>query len=143
MKSTFLEDVEGVLPRTVTARPKSRRSRIKNGRSRRNSRRFYTIVGGEERARDTGVKAGSVLRNFNRRGRLLVVDGTRWRWRCGRGCGVVAYSEHGVRRCAPAWEVLGIDPDVFDRGQWKRTNDGAVRPSDVAAWLGKFVGEVS
>lgn len=39
------------------ARPKSKRTRIKEHRSKRESKRFYAVVGGKERARDTGVKA--------------------------------------------------------------------------------------
>ena len=78
---------------------------------------------------------GSTLDRFVRRGRLLTVAGTKWRWRCGRGGNVIAYSERGERRCAGAWAIRGMDPDTFDRGQWKRTSDGMVRPSDVAKWL--------
>jgi hypothetical protein len=75
------------------------------------------------------------LRRFVRRGRLLTVAGTKWRWRVGRGGNVIAYSEHGERRCASAWAIRGMDPDTFDRGQWKRTSDGMVRPADIAKWL--------
>jgi hypothetical protein len=74
-------------------------------------------------------------RRFAKRGRLLMVAGTKWRWRCGRGGNVIAYSEHGIRRCAGAWTILGMNPDIFDRGKWKRTSDGMVRPSDVVRWL--------
>ena len=59
-----------------------------------------------------------------RRGRPLMVAGTRWRWRCGDGGNVVAYSEHGVRRCAVAGEI-----------KWKITSSGMVKPSDVRKWL--------
>lgn len=74
-------------------------------------------------------------RRFARRGRALMVAGTMWRWRCGRGGNVVAYSEHGERRCAGAWTIRGMTPDTFERGQWKITTDGMVRPSDVVKWL--------
>jgi len=76
-----------------------------------------------------------ILECFVRRGRLLVVDGTKWRWRCGKGGNVIAYSEHGERRCAWAWTIKGITPDEFERGKWKITSSGMVKPSDVANWL--------
>jgi len=75
------------------------------------------------------------LRRFVRRGRLLTVAGTKWRWRVGRGGNVIAYSEYGERRCAGAWAIRGMDPDTFERGQRKRTSDGMVRPADIAKWL--------
>lgn len=77
----------------------------------------------------------TILDRFVRRGRLLMVAGTKWRWRCGKGGNVIAYSEHGERRCAGAWTIKGITPDEFDRGKWKITSSGMVKPSDVAKWL--------
>ncbi len=68
-------------------------------------------------------------------GRLIVVDGVRWKWRCGKRGGVVAYSEHGERKFAHASEIKHITPDEFDRGQWKRTESGRVTPSEIAEWL--------
>jgi len=41
------------------ARSKCRRTRIKESRAKRNRRRFYVVIGGEQRARDTGVRRGS------------------------------------------------------------------------------------
>lgn len=73
---------------------------------------------------------------FVRRGRLLVVDGENWRWRCGRGGTVVAYSEAGERRQSTAWTIKGVnDPEGFARGQWKRTSDGMLKPAEVTAWI--------
>jgi len=77
----------------------------------------------------------SVLDRFVRRGRPITVAGTKWRWMCGNGGNVVAYSEHGERRCAGAWAIKGITPDEFDRGKYKITSSGMVKPSDVAKWL--------
>lgn len=72
---------------------------------------------------------------FIRRGRPATVDGTKWRWRCGHGGHVVAYSEHGERHCVAAWKLMGINPDTFDKGQWKGTVDGMLCPSHVVKWL--------
>ncbi len=70
-----------------------------------------------------------------RPGRLITVQGVRWKWKCGKGCGVIAYSEKGQRAYAQAWEVKGCTPDVFERGQWKKTSDGMMTPAEVEAWL--------
>ena len=75
------------------------------------------------------------LRRFASRGRLLMVGTTQWRWRCGDGGHVIAYSEHGERRLAGAWTILGMSSDTFKRGQWKKTSDGIVGPGDVAKWI--------
>lgn len=37
-------------------RPKSRRTRIKESRARRDIRRFFVVLGGKLRARDTGIR---------------------------------------------------------------------------------------
>lgn len=65
----------------------------------------------------------------NRRGRLLVVNTTRWKYRVGRRGGVIAISEHGRRIFAHANDITNRD---FFRGQWKKTRDGMVLPGDVA-----------
>ena len=68
-------------------------------------------------------------------GRALVVAGTKWAWRIGRGGGVTARSENGDSRFAQAWTILGITPDLWERGQWKKTTDGRITPKHVAKWL--------
>lgn len=45
---------------------------------------------------------------------------------------IIAYSRNGKRILESAGKVTGRD---FERGQWKRTKDGMVLPSDVARWL--------
>mgnify|MGYP000325988169 CR=1 FL=1 len=84
------------------------------------------------------VKRGADLqqRMVRRPGRNITVDGVRWRWRIGKGGGCVAYSETGERRCEQAWRIKGhSDPNTFGRGQWKKTIEGMMLPSEVAAWL--------
>lgn len=78
-------------------------------------------------------------RNRLRRGRGIVdVGGTLWVWKVGRrGHHVVAYSEGGRRLLAHAADIKGVDPDVFERGQWKVTSDGMLTPADVAKWIEK------
>jgi hypothetical protein len=71
------------------------------------------------------------------KGRRIVVDGEVWTWRVGRGGGVVARSEDGEVRKAKAWDLKGLTPDNFERGKWKETSDGMLRPREVAKWLKK------
>lgn len=55
-KYTFcLRDDEDI----PSVRIKSKRNRIKEHRAKRDRRRFYEIINGKERARDTGVRNGS------------------------------------------------------------------------------------
>ena len=91
----------------------------------------------QSKAADGGLRLTDCCASFDRRkGRPLVVDGVRWKWRAGKGGGVVAHSERGKRLQSQAWTVKGItDPEIFARGQWKRTSDGMVKPADVAAWI--------
>ena len=66
--------------------------------------------------------------------RNLTVGGKAWRYCVGKGGGIVA--RHGEeRRFIQAWDIKGMTPDNYDKGQWKKTNDGMVLPSEVAAWL--------
>jgi len=68
--------------------------------------------------------------------RTIVVGGEAWEWFCGKGGGVVIWSPDGKRRhTTHAAHVKGINPDTFDRGKWKMTSDGMLRPSEVAALI--------
>ena len=51
----------------------------------------------------------------NRPGRTIVVDQMDWKY-------VVGSSNV-------------IDPNAFDRGKWKHSQDGMVLPSEVAKWI--------
>ena len=79
------------------------------------------------------------MSTFEKRpGRLITIGGVRWKWKCGDGGGVVAYSESGERRQGQAWKIKGLShPDLFGRGQWKKTQDGMLLPREVFAWLKK------
>lgn len=49
-------DLFGSEDELAPARTKSKRTRIKEHRAKRNRRRFYVVIDGKERARDTGVR---------------------------------------------------------------------------------------
>ena len=70
-----------------------------------------------------------------RSGRNIVVGGISWEYTVGSG-DIVAYSENGERKCEGIHVLKGTDPDSVDRGRWKKTTDGMLRPREVARWLG-------
>lgn len=77
----------------------------------------------------------NVERFESRAGRTIDVSGVRWKYVIGRSK-IVAYSETGERRLKACWLVRGShSPYIFERGQYKRTGDGAIGPSHVANWL--------
>ena len=59
------------------------------------------------------------------------VDGEAWSYRVGKQY-VTILSPAGVRTNVPCGVLTGRD---FERGQWKRTTDGAVFPSDVRTYV--------
>lgn len=69
-----------------------------------------------------------------RNGREIFVCGVKWKWSVGSSF-VVAYSEKGEKRTSGVAEVKGISNENWERGKWKRTRDGMLKPSDVERWL--------
>ena len=66
--------------------------------------------------------------------RKIIVDGKNYRW---RGADfVVVQDENGKRVAAgSAPEIKGISWNDWERGGWKITQDGMMRPSEVAAFI--------
>lgn len=56
-----------------------------------------------------------------------------YKWKAGES-GVVIMDPKGKKRFVSLIE-LGINPEVFDRGQCKKTSDGSITPSIVAKWI--------
>ena len=69
-----------------------------------------------------------------RKGRLIVVDGARWKWRVGNDY-VVAYSENGSKLMKHIAEVKGMDFYEWDRARFK--GSGSVTPREIADWIRK------
>lgn len=65
--------------------------------------------------------------------RKIVVDGKEYKWRCGRMYVVVKGESKSWHM--PAWDLVGVSPDTFDRGVRKGTQDGMVTPRMVAQWI--------
>lgn len=83
-----------------------------------------------------------ILKFLRRKGRKIVVDANLWKWTCSKRGGVSAYCFDGRHYYAHASEVKGqlqangnVDPEIFYRGQYKRTSDGMICPKDVAKWI--------
>jgi len=69
-------------------------------------------------------------RERSRSWRKIVVGEQEFRWRFGRGTIEVRQGRRVVLRRA-AYDLAGVTPDVFERGQWRQTSDGSVTPSMV------------
>lgn len=65
--------------------------------------------------------------------RKIIVDGKEYKWRCGRSYVVIRNEK--TSWCIPAWEITGVTADIFERGRYKQTSDGMVKPSHVANWI--------
>jgi hypothetical protein len=71
--------------------------------------------------------------------RTVEVAGVCYRWRFGRGTIEVRRDRDVVLRVA-AHVLRGNTPDLFERGQHKRTADGYVTPAMVRAAIAREVG---
>jgi hypothetical protein len=70
--------------------------------------------------------------------RTVEVAGVRYRWRFGRGTIEVRCDRAVVLR-VPAYVLRGTTPDLFERGQHKRTSDGHVTPAMVRAAIAREI----
>jgi hypothetical protein len=68
--------------------------------------------------------------------RTVEVDGATYRWRYGRGTVEVRRDRQVVLR-VPSYVLRGTTPDLFERGQHKRTSDGMVTPAMVRAAIAR------
>lgn len=70
--------------------------------------------------------------------RKIFVGGKQYRW---RGADFVVIQDENGKRVASgsAPEIKGTDWNVWERGGWKRTCDGMMRPGDVAAYIRRTV----
>jgi hypothetical protein len=65
--------------------------------------------------------------------RGITVDGRRYEYKVGDGTTVIRASDGCVVDKAPNHEIVGVTPDTFARGRWKRTSDAVITPKLVAA----------
>lgn len=70
--------------------------------------------------------------------RKITYEGTEYRWRFGQTYVVVRKGRIVFARALPE-EITGRTPDIFERGQWKRTSDGMVKPGHVLGLIRRAV----
>jgi hypothetical protein len=66
--------------------------------------------------------------------RSVEIDGETWRYGVGRSV-VIARHEDGRSFQDPLHVVKGLDPEVFEKGSYKGSEDGMIKPGKVKAWL--------
>jgi hypothetical protein len=72
-----------------------------------------------------------------RRGaRALDVDGQQWWFRVGHGA-IEIWPPDGTKHVTDMCKVTGRDWDTIERGQWKKTEDGMVKPGHVRGYIRK------
>jgi hypothetical protein len=74
-------------------------------------------------------------RRYLKSWRRVHVSGDAWLYRVGRGGGVVIHGPNGEQVRLHAANLKGQWPSDFERGQWKRTSDGALTPAHVKLFI--------
>lgn len=65
--------------------------------------------------------------------RKIVVAGVEYQYKVGSGTVKIVGPHSSVAVEIPV--IKGSTWDIFERGQWKRTSDGMVRPAEIAAYI--------
>jgi hypothetical protein len=68
------------------------------------------------------------------RWRKISIDGKSYRYHVGKGT-VVIRTPDGATLTPRAERVKGLSAEVFERGLWKATEDGMIKPSDVRRFI--------
>lgn len=67
--------------------------------------------------------------------RQITIDGVAHRFRVAQ-TGTVVICRGNVKHVTMAWKLKEqSSPDEFERGQWKRTRDGAVTPAEITKYI--------
>lgn len=76
------------------------------------------------------------LQDRHQRGsRRVHVNGKVWLYRVGRAGGVVIYGPNDEHVATHAAHIKGQWAQDFERGQWKRTSDGMLKPRHVKRFI--------
>lgn len=73
--------------------------------------------------------------------RIIVVDGLTYTWRAGpgtveiRGPAEIRFQKNRTFDRLHSSKLLGVTPDVFERGQWKKTSDGMITPRAIRDFI--------
>jgi hypothetical protein len=66
--------------------------------------------------------------------RRIVLNTVVWKYQVGKK-NVVIIDPHGNKLVVASHILKGVTPDTFERGQWKRTSDGMVTPSEIRKYI--------
>lgn len=67
--------------------------------------------------------------------RAITIDGEKWKYNVGKDVTVLRRPDHTIFGKVTNWALIGVDPSTFERGKYKRTSDGMVKPSHIAAFI--------
>lgn len=67
--------------------------------------------------------------------RQVTVMGKVWRYFVGKQHTVLREPDTNRAIVVHNWEIKGCTPDVFERGKWKRTSDGMIKPGRVQYYI--------
>ena len=70
--------------------------------------------------------------------RIMQVNGEEWRYRFGRGNAVIRGTD-GKNIVVTYEDLTGRSSNVLERGLWKKTTDGMVKPGHVRGWIRKHL----
>jgi hypothetical protein len=66
--------------------------------------------------------------------RKIVIVGETWQYFVGES-NIVFIKPDGKKFSEKVWTVAGVDANIFGRGQWKRTDDGMLRPAKIRRYI--------
>jgi hypothetical protein len=70
--------------------------------------------------------------------RNLVFRGKTYQYRVGTGSTVIKFPD-GTKAVVSNHDLKGVDPNTFERGQYKKTSDGMVLPSEIQNYIERLV----
>ena len=70
--------------------------------------------------------------------RKIIVDNVQYDYKVGRGFTVIR-NDFGFAKIVRNCDLKGITGQDFERGWWKRTQDGMILPSEVAKFIRKSI----
>jgi len=71
--------------------------------------------------------------------KVYVKSGETWEFTTGKGNAVIKNPRTGKKTVVPYTTLTGRDSSDIERGQWKRTSDGMVKPGHVRAYIEKHL----
>lgn len=73
-----------------------------------------------------------------RKARRLYIHGRPWWYKVGRTYAVI-WNPVGRKHAVELDALRGLTHDLIDRGRWKKTTDGMIRPSHVERYIASHI----